>query len=54
MTTIQASSSKQKQKHAKRKHRSRHHKDLVISPIPLLNNEHQQTHELLSDWSDAS
>ena len=53
MTNIQATTSKRKQKHIKRKNRSRHHEYLVISQIPL-NNEYRQTHELLSDWSDAS
>ena len=53
MTAIQAISRKRKQKHIKKKKHSRYHKYSVISPIPL-NNEHQETHELLSDWSDAS
>ncbi len=54
MTTIQTTSSKRKQKQIKGKNRSRHHISLGTPQVPLTSVPHQQQHELLSDWSDAS
>lgn len=53
MVNIQTSSKQRKQKHLKRKHRSRLPIDLGTPQVPLGNKQHKRRHELLSDWEDA-
>jgi hypothetical protein len=54
MTTTQISSKIQKYKHVKCKDRSRVQIYLGTPQVPVNNKQHQQKHELLSDWEDAS
>lgn len=54
MPTRQISPKKQKHKHRKRKDRLRNPTDIGTPKVPLSNHRHQQRHELLRDWEDAS
>ncbi len=54
MSARQTSSKKQKHKHLNRKNQPRHPTDIGTPKVPLSNNRHQQRHELLSDWEDAT
>ena len=54
MPTIPTTPKKQKHKHRKRKNRLRQPMDIGTPKVPLSNNWHQQRHELLKDWEDAT
>ena len=54
MATIQTVFRERKQKHIKRKNRSRQYIYLGTPQVPLSKEQHKPRHELLSDWSDAS
>lgn len=54
MPTIPTSTIKRNQKHLKHKDRYRHQIDLGTPKVPLSKGQHQQNHEFLSDWEDAS
>jgi hypothetical protein len=54
MTTTQISSKIQKYQHVKCKDRFRVQIYLGTPQVPVNNKQHQQKHELLSDWEDAS
>ena len=53
MSTRQTNSKKQ-HKHLKRKDRHRRSLDIGTPKVPLSKNLHQQSHELLSDWENAT
>ncbi len=54
MKTIHKNSRRRKPKPIKGQNRSEHYRNLGTPQVPLSNVSHKPTHELLSDWSDAS
>ncbi len=54
MPTRQTIPKQQKHKHRKRKTQPRHPTDIGTPKVPPSKNRHQQRHELLRDWEDAT